>query len=84
VVEVGRYAYRWPGHPPLKAGDRVLLPKSWLSELKGDPSLRDGVVTAVRSAYRGELKAVVRRIAAVSPDSGGDPRQESSVAPADR
>ncbi|MEA5365565.1 hypothetical protein VA596_38985 [Amycolatopsis sp., V23-08] len=74
VVEVGRYAYRWAGSPPLKIGDRVLLPKSWLSDLRGDTGLQEGVVTALESAYQGELKAIVRKIAdAESPGIVVDP-----------
>jgi hypothetical protein len=63
IVEVDGYAYRWAGTPPLVIGDHVLLPESWLSNLNGDIGPREGTVTALGPAYRGELKKIVRKIA---------------------
>ena len=37
VVGVGRYAYRSRGEPPLKVGERVLLPENWVSRVKDGP-----------------------------------------------
>lgn len=61
VVEVGRYAYRWRGSPPLMVGDRVVLPENWVSALRSGPGTFDDVVTKLGATYRGELAHIVRR-----------------------
>lgn len=61
VVEIdGHYAYRWSGIPRLEVGERVLLPPSWLSEVRGT-GVFDGVVTGFGSTYDGSLSRVIRR-----------------------
>jgi hypothetical protein len=62
VVEVGKYAYRWSGSPPLSVGDRVLLPENWLSQLKDGPGPQEGSVTKLGATYRGRLASIVRRL----------------------
>lgn len=63
IVEVdGRYAYRWPGDPELKVGDRVLLPENWASVFKHGPGPFSGTVTALGTTYRGELSQIMRRL----------------------
>lgn len=61
VVEVGRYAYRWHGDPPLEVGERVLLPENWLSGIKHGPGPHEAVVTGLGTTYRGELSRIVGR-----------------------
>ncbi len=61
VVEVGRYAYRWRGSPPLTVGERVVLPSNWVSQLKAGPGAFEGVVTKLGATYRGELSFILRR-----------------------
>ncbi|WP_211216196.1 hypothetical protein [Longispora albida] len=61
VVEVGRYAYRWPGLGRLEVGDRVLLPENWISQMKHGPGPVEGVVTKLGATYRGELSVIIGR-----------------------
>jgi hypothetical protein len=68
VVQVGEYSYRWRGSGPLKVGDRVLLPESWVSKLKDSPGPTVGVVTKLGTTYRGALPDIVGR----APATGGD------------
>jgi hypothetical protein len=62
AVEVGRYSYRWSGSPPLKVGDRVLLPENWLSRIKDGSGPTEGVVTQLGATYRGSLSHILRRV----------------------
>jgi hypothetical protein len=62
VVEVGRYAYRWHGRPPLVVGERVVLPGNWVSALKSGPGTFEDVVTKLGATYRGELAYIVKRV----------------------
>jgi len=62
VVSVGKYAYRWRGRPPLRVGDRVLLPENWLSRKKDGPGHWEGVVTELGSSYSGRIAFVVDRV----------------------
>ncbi|MFF4989257.1 hypothetical protein ACFY19_18850 [Streptosporangium saharense] len=58
VVEVGRYAYRWRGQPPLRVGERVVLPAaSWVSR----SGTFEGEVTKLGATYRGQLTAIIGR-----------------------
>ncbi|MFC7592200.1 hypothetical protein ACFQYP_57100 [Nonomuraea antimicrobica] len=61
VVEVGKYAYRWRGHPPLKVGERVLLPENWVSQMAEGRGTFVGEVTRLGATYRGHLSAIVGR-----------------------
>lgn len=61
VVEVGRYAYRWRGNPPLAVGERVVLPANWVSQLKTGPGTFEDTVTKLGAIYRGELSFIIRR-----------------------
>jgi hypothetical protein len=56
VVQFGRYAYVWDG-PPLKLGDRCLLPGNWLV---ADPM--EAEVTGFGTDYDGTLAQVLRKI----------------------
>jgi len=67
VVEVGKYAYRWRGNPPLEVGERVLLPENWLSRVKDGAGTYQGVVTRLGATYRGELSFIVGRAPADGP-----------------
>jgi len=67
VVEVGKYAYRWRGNPPLEVGERVLLPENWLSRVKDGAGTYQGVVTRLGATYRGELSFIVGRAPAEGP-----------------
>jgi hypothetical protein len=57
LVEVGRYAYR-SNIPDLEVGDVVLLPPSWVDELKGGKP-QEGVVTCLYSDYDGPTKSIL-------------------------
>lgn len=61
VVEVGRYAYRWGGNPPLEVGERVRLPQNWLSEVRSGPGTYEGVVAKLGATYRGQLSRILGR-----------------------
>ncbi|WP_285731987.1 hypothetical protein [Nocardiopsis sp. ATB16-24] len=62
VVQVGGYAYRWRGRPPLAVGDRVLLPENYVSRMKYGPGPMEGTVTGLGTTYRGPLAFILRRL----------------------
>lgn len=59
IVRVKKYSYLWAGDP-LRVGDQVLLPGS---EFRPKPW--SATVTGIGSAYRGEMKHVLRRLRGV-------------------
>ncbi|MER6512072.1 MULTISPECIES: hypothetical protein [unclassified Nonomuraea] len=61
VVEVGKYAYRWRGQPPLTVGERVLLPENWVSQMTEGRGTFVGEVTRLGATYRGHLSTIVSR-----------------------
>ena len=51
------YAYRDPGLN-LRLGDIVMVPASWLDELKGQPQPSEATVVSTYSDYSGETKTI--------------------------
>jgi hypothetical protein len=60
LVEVGRYAYM-SNIKGLEVGDVVLLPVSWLDELKGQGP-QEGTITCLYSDYDGPVKSIIRLV----------------------
>ena len=58
LVEVGRYSYRCD-IPNLEVGDVVLIPASWVDELKGIRKPQEGVITCLYSDYSGPTKSIL-------------------------
>lgn len=61
LIEVDyRYAYR--SHlKGLKIGDIVIIPCSWLDELKGNYGTKEATVTSLSSTYTGTVSSVARK-----------------------
>lgn len=62
LVEVdGHLTYAWAGSRPLEVGDEVVLPPSWVDQLKGKAGNRRGRVTALGSTYTGDVASILGR-----------------------
>lgn len=64
IVMVGRLTYAWDGVDLLEVGDVVRLPSNW-----SNPNGWQGTVTAVGSAYAGELRLIEKRVRTAAEDA---------------